>query len=91
MIVKQLLDAKREGRELPADDIRALIAAYAKGEVPDYQMAAFAMAVCCRGMSDPRLVNLFLRQCFGRYPIQFHFRLLSDRMPQTHQHHCIKY
>ena len=29
MIVKQLLDAKREGRELPADDIRALIAAYA--------------------------------------------------------------
>ncbi len=52
MIVKQLLDAKREGRELAADDIRALVAAYAKGDVPDYQMAAFAMAVCCRGMSD---------------------------------------
>ena len=58
MIVKQLLDAKREGRELPADDIRALIAAYAKGEVPDYQMAAFAMAVCCRGMSDAEVFAL---------------------------------
>jgi len=51
MIVKLLLDAKREGRELDADDIRALIAAYTRGDVPDYQMAAFAMAVCCKGMS----------------------------------------
>ena len=52
MMVKSLLDAKREGRELAADDIRALVAAYTKGDVPDYQMAAFAMAVCCRGMTD---------------------------------------
>ena len=51
MIVKHLLDAKREGQELAADDIRALIAGYVKGEVPDYQMAAFAMGVCCRGMT----------------------------------------
>ncbi len=51
MTVKNLLDAKREGRELAADDIRALIAAYTKGDVPDYQMAAFAMATCCRGMT----------------------------------------
>ena len=58
MIVKQLLDAKREGHELPADDIRALIAAYAKGEVPDYQMSAFAMAVCCRGMSAAEIFAL---------------------------------
>ena len=58
MIVKQLLDAKREGRELSADDIRALIAAYAKGEVPDYQMSAFAMAVCCRGMSAAEIFAL---------------------------------
>ena len=52
MIVKQLLDAKREGRELASDDIRALVAAYTRGDVPDYQMAAFAMAVCCRGMTE---------------------------------------
>lgn len=52
MIVKLLLDRKREGRELAGEDIRALVAAYTRGEVPDYQMAAFAMAVCCRGMTD---------------------------------------
>jgi len=50
-IVKLLLDAKREGRELAPDDIRDLVAAYTRGDVPDYQMAAFAMAVCCKGMS----------------------------------------
>ena len=58
MMVKQLLDAKREGRELAADDIRGLVAAYAKGDVPDYQMAAFAMAVCCRGMTDAEVFAL---------------------------------
>ena len=51
-MVKNLLDAKRKGLELAGDDIRALIAAYTKGDVPDYQMAAFAMATCCRGMTD---------------------------------------
>ena len=50
--VKILLDRKREGRELAGKDIEELIAAYTKGDVPDYQMAAFAMAVCCRGMTD---------------------------------------
>jgi len=52
MIVKELLDRKRSGQALTDEEIRALIAAYARDEVPDYQMAAFAMAVCCRGMTD---------------------------------------
>ena len=51
MIVKLLLDRKREGGELAPEEIRALIGAYTRGDVPDYQMAAFAMAVCCRGMT----------------------------------------
>ena len=56
--VKILLDRKREGRELAASDIRELIDAYTKGDVPDYQMAAFAMAVCCRGMTDGETLAL---------------------------------
>ncbi len=58
MIVKLLLDRKREGQELAAEEIRALVTAYTRGEVPDYQMAAFAMAVCCRGMSDAETLAL---------------------------------
>ena len=56
--VKILLDRKREGCELSPSDIHALIADYTKGEVPDYQMAAFAMAVCCKGMSDAETLAL---------------------------------
>ena len=56
--VKILLDRKREGRELAAEDIHALIAAYTKGDVPDYQMAAFAMSVCCRGMTERETLAL---------------------------------
>jgi pyrimidine-nucleoside phosphorylase len=43
--------AKRDGRELSPDEIASLIDGFTRGEIPDYQMAAFAMAVCCRGMS----------------------------------------
>ena len=49
--VKMLLDRKREGFELSQYEIRDLVVGYTAGDVPDYQMAAFAMAVCCRGMS----------------------------------------
>lgn len=56
--VKILLDMKREGRELSLCDIRSLVAGYAKGDVPDYQMAAFAMAVCCKGMSEAETLAL---------------------------------
>ena len=56
--VKILLDRKREGKELAESEIRELVAAYTDGSVPDYQMAAFAMAVCCRGMSDRETLAL---------------------------------
>ena len=58
MIVKLLLDKKREGRELARAEIAELIAAYTRGDVPDYQMAAFAMAVCCQGMSAAETLAL---------------------------------
>ena len=56
--VKILLDRKREGLELPPSDIHELIAAYTMGDVPDYQMAAFAMAVCCNGMTGAETLAL---------------------------------
>lgn len=58
MTVKLLLDKKREGRELDSAEISELVSAYSRGDVPDYQMAAFAMAVCCRGMGDAETLAL---------------------------------
>ena len=58
MTVKLLLDRKRAGDELAPAEIRELVDAYTRGDVPDYQMAAFAMAVCCRGMTAAETLAL---------------------------------
>ena len=50
MHVPGLIERKRDGGRLEADEIRALIEGFTSGEVPDYQMSAFAMAVVFRGM-----------------------------------------
>jgi pyrimidine-nucleoside phosphorylase len=47
----ELIQRKRDGAELHSDEIAELVLGYARGDVPDYQMAAFAMAVYFRGLS----------------------------------------
>jgi pyrimidine-nucleoside phosphorylase len=47
----ELIQRKRDGAELSADDLSELVLGYTRGEVPDYQMAAFLMAVYFRGLS----------------------------------------
>jgi pyrimidine-nucleoside phosphorylase len=47
----ELIQRKRDGEELDAEAVRGLILGYARGDVPDYQMAAFCMAVFFRGLS----------------------------------------
>ncbi|MDR2370107.1 MAG: thymidine phosphorylase [Treponema sp.] len=42
---------KRSGKELSAEEIRFLIQGYTAGEIPDYQVSAWAMAVFFRGMN----------------------------------------
>jgi pyrimidine-nucleoside phosphorylase len=46
----ELIRRKRDGERLAADELGELVLAYARGEVPDYQMAAFCMAVFFRGL-----------------------------------------
>lgn len=52
MHIPSLIEKKRDGGRLEEAEIAQLISAYSSGEVPDYQMSAFAMAVFFRGMSD---------------------------------------
>jgi pyrimidine-nucleoside phosphorylase len=49
--VVELIRRKREGETLAAAELTNLIAAFTRGEVPDYQMAAWLMAVVWRGMT----------------------------------------
>lgn len=60
MHVPSLIEKKRDGGKLSAAEMGALIAGYVRGEVPDYQMAAWAMAVFFRGMDDEETTALTL-------------------------------
>jgi pyrimidine-nucleoside phosphorylase/thymidine phosphorylase len=59
-----LIHRKREGEELNNEEIAFLVDGYTNGEIPDYQMSAFLMAVFFKGMSDPEvsaLTDLLMR------------------------------
>ncbi len=48
----ELIQRKRDGYELQPDELTELILGYARGDIPDYQLAAFCMAVYFRGLSE---------------------------------------
>ena len=54
----EVIGHKRDGREHPAGEIQFLIKGYLQGEIPDYQMAAWLMAVCIRGMTAAETLAL---------------------------------
>lgn len=58
MHIPTLIARKREGEELSSREIQKLIAGYTAGEVPDYQMSAFAMAVYFKGMTPAETAAL---------------------------------
>lgn len=58
MIAKLILDKKREGHALGSAEIREFVEGFTRGEIPDYQMSALAMAICCRGMTKRETVDL---------------------------------
>ncbi|MEP6603625.1 MAG: thymidine phosphorylase [Spartobacteria bacterium] len=51
MHIPSLIEKKRDGGKLTAEEIETLIDDFTRGDVPDYQMSAWAMAVFFRGMT----------------------------------------
>jgi thymidine phosphorylase len=58
LITKEILARKRDGATLSADEIAFLVQGIADGSLTEGQVAAFAMAVCCRGMVPAECVAL---------------------------------
>src|SRR5512146_865678 len=58
MIPQHLIRRKRDGEELKPDELAAFLQAYSAGQVQEYQMAAFLMAVFFRGMTAAELAVL---------------------------------
>src|SRR5216683_905044 len=60
----EVIARKRDGGEHSAEEIEFLLSGYLRGDIPDYQMAAWLMAVCIRGMT--RAETLALTQAMVR-------------------------
>lgn len=58
MQVIDIISKKRDGKVLSAAEITELINGYVTGQVPDYQMAAWLMAVYFQGMTGEETANL---------------------------------
>ncbi|PJF42943.1 MAG: thymidine phosphorylase [Candidatus Thermofonsia Clade 1 bacterium] len=58
MRVTEIIERKRDGHELTTAEIEFFIQGYARDEIPDYQAAAWLMAVYLRGMSRRETVDL---------------------------------
>lgn len=54
----ELIKKKRDGHILSAEDIQSIINGYLTGEIPDYQISAWLMAVFFQGMNDDETAAL---------------------------------
>ena len=60
----ELIERKRDGGRLEPEEITELVLGYSRGEIPDYQLAAFCMAVFFRGLTAEE--TLALTEAFVR-------------------------
>jgi len=58
MHAAELIERKRNGSEIPRGELAEFIAAYVRGEIPDYQAAALLMAIWFRGLSAAETFGL---------------------------------
>jgi pyrimidine-nucleoside phosphorylase len=58
MRMVDLIAKKRDGHALSKEEIDFIIRGYTSGDIPDYQMSAFAMAVFFRGMTEEETAAL---------------------------------
>ena len=79
----ELIERKRDGGELTAQELEEFMLGYAEGEIPDYQLAAFCMAVFFRGLTGAETYALMeamiktgdtvdLRSALGRKVVDKH-------------------
>ncbi|AYU56126.1 pyrimidine-nucleoside phosphorylase [Staphylococcus debuckii] len=58
MRMVDLIDKKRDGESLSAEEIKWMIAEYTKGNIPDYQMSSMAMAIYFQDMNNDERAEL---------------------------------
>jgi len=58
MLPQWIIEKKRNGEVLSTDELERFVGGYARGDIPDYQMAALAMAIFFQGMTPDETATL---------------------------------
>lgn len=66
-----LIAKKRDGHALSDEEIRYLVDGFTRGAIPDYQMAAWAMAVYLKGMDEREATALTLAMASSGQTVSF--------------------
>ena len=72
MRVVETITRKRDGNELTAEEIEHFIHGYVAGEIPDYQAAAWCMAVYFQGMTETETTHLTRAMAFSGETLDLH-------------------
>lgn len=72
MRIPELIEKKRDGRELTSEEIRFFVEGYTRGDIPDYQAAAWCMAVFFRGMTRRETADLTLAMAHSGEMLDLH-------------------
>lgn len=58
MRMVDLIEKKRDGKELSSEEIQFIIKGYTDGSIPDYQISALTMAIFFKGMTESERADL---------------------------------
>ncbi len=72
MRIPEMIEKKRDGGELTTEEIRFFVEGYTRGDIPDYQAAAWLMAVFFRGMSRRETADLTLAMAHSGEMLDLH-------------------
>ncbi len=63
-MIIEIIEKKKNGLTLTKEELAFAFEGYLKGDIPDYQMSSFLMAICLKGLTDEEifcLTDLFLK------------------------------
>jgi pyrimidine-nucleoside phosphorylase len=75
----QILYKKREGQALTKEEIKWFVNGFTEGSVADYQMAAFLMAVCTKGMDVDETASLTDAMLYSGDVLEFEEASVVDK------------
>ncbi len=67
-----IIEKKRDGLELTPEEIRFFVEGFTRGEIPDYQAAAFLMAVYFQGMTPRETAELTMAMAYSGRVLDLH-------------------